>query len=308
MWYEKDPNIINAKLVENRDYAIAFEHRYTGPLIPSSRVYKRDFLIERKRSYDIDGIDHNPCEKYLWNNNFSLKRYHGMHLDLKYEGYVSIFLLGRKMGIIDQDQTEEVRNIMIYSKCYWATFNRSIVGFERVDITFLQEFKDETTLPFQTDLLLEATCAPSVFQKFIKGSIGHLVSFAYSYEKKKMAIQTDMGSILGYIEDSFIERQNQKTTIWGFIDDASYDADERRTEVKLRLLMEKSSINKNYIKSYQALSKYFGQFYDAGVYHISLSDLVKVVPRKSHFKLAYEPLVKYLKECHAIELIIEEQG
>ena len=305
MWYEKDPNIINAKLIENRDYAIAFEHRYIGPLIPSNRVYKRDFLIERKRSYDIDGIDYNPCEKYLWNNNFSLKRYHGMHLDLKYEGYVSVFLLGRKMGIIDQDQTEEVRNIMIYSKCYWATFNRSIVGFERVDITFLQEFKDETTLPFQTDLLMEATCAPSVFQKFIKGSIGHLVSFAYSYEKKKMAIQTDMDSILGYIEDSFIERQNQKTTIWGFIEDASYDADERRTEVKLRLLMEKCVINKNYQKSFEALEKFFGSFYEMDTYTISLSDLGKVVPRKSRSISAYEPLVKYLKEYHAIDLRIE---
>lgn len=306
MWYEKDPNIINAKLIENRDYAIAFEHRYLGAIIPSNRVYKRDFLIERKRSYDIDGIDYNPCEKYLWNNNFSLKRYHGMHLDLKYEGYISVFLLGLKMGFISQEQTEEVRNIMMYSKCYSAAFNRSIVGFERVDITFLQEFKDETTLPFQTDLLLEATCAPSVFQKFIKGSIGHLVSFAYSYEKKKMAIQTDMGSILGYIEDSFIERQNQKTTIWGFIEDASYDADERRTEVKLRLLMEKSIVNKNYQKSFEALEKFFSSFYDVSTYCISLADLAKVVPRKSRSMSAYEPLVKYLKEYHAITLHLDE--
>lgn len=306
MWYEKDPNIINAKLIENRDCAIAFEHRYLSALIPSNRVYKRDFLIERKRSYDIDGIDYNPCEKYLWNANFSLKRYHGMSLDLKDEGYISVFLLGIKMGFIDQYQTEEVRNIITYSKCYSATFNRSIVGFERVDITFLQEFKDETTLPFQTDLLLTANCAPSVFKKFIKGSIGHMVSFGYSYERKKMAIQTDMNSILGYIDDTFIERQNQKTEILGFIEDATYDQEERRTEVKLRLLMEKSAINRNYVKSFLALTRYYGDFNDAGNYRISLTDLKRIVPRKSSQSIsAYDPLVKYLKEYHAIDLKIE---
>ena len=307
MWYEKDPSIIDAKLIENRDYAIAFELQYLGALKQSDCVYKRDFLIERKRSFDIEGIDLFSYKKDLWNSNLGLKFYNNMSLELKYEGYVSVYLLGRKMGYIRQDQSEDVRDIIWHSKHYWATFNRSVIGFERADITFLQEFKDETTLPFQTDLLLTATCAPSIYNKFIKSSIGHMVSFYYSNDKKKMAIQTDMMSVLGYIEDSFIERQNQKTEILGFIEDATYDQEERRTEVKLRLLMEKSVVNRNYVKSYQALSVYFGEFNDAGIYCISLPDLVRIAPRKNSRDItAYEPLVNYLKDYHGITLRIEQ--
>ena len=299
MWYEKDPNIIDAKLIENRDYAIAFEHQYLDVLKPSDRVFKRDFIIERKRSFDIEDVN--------WKSWSERKFYNNMALDLKYEGYISVFLIGRKTGYIRIDQTEDVRNIMWSSKCYCATLSCPMGWIETADIAFLQEFKDETTLPFQTDLLLTATCAPSVFKKFIKGSIGHVVSFGYSYERKKMAIQTDMNSILGYIDDTFIERQNQKTVILGFIEDATYDQEERRTEVKLRLLMEKSVVNRNYMKSYQALSIYFGDFNDTGTYSISLTDLIKIAPRKtSRDMAAYEPLVNYLKEYHGITLNIME--
>ena len=64
-------------------------------------------------------------------------------------------------------------------------------------------------------------------------------------------------------------------------------------------------IYKNYLNSYQTLSKHFNQFSDAGTYHISLSDLVKVLPRKSSRSIStYAPLVKYLKEYHAITLQI----
>ena len=69
--------------------------------------------------------------------------------------------------------------------------------------------------------------------------------------------------------------------------------------------MNKSVINKNYLKSYMSLEKFFGSFYDAGTYSIPLADLIKVAPRKSRSISAYEPLVKYLKEYHAIQLIIE---
>ena len=51
---------------------------------------------------------------------------------------------------------------------------------------------------------------------------------------------------------------------------------------------------------------YILAFYDAGTYSISLADLVKVLPRKTRSFSAYEPLVKYLKEYHAITLNIVE--
>ena len=314
MWYQEDPRIINAKVIENFDYGIIFNHRYLSPIMPSKRTVKRDFLIEKKRSFGIAGIDFHSYKDELWNSNSSLKRYNGKVVCLEFEPWneydqdaIAVYLYGSKLGYIPRHQTEDVHDIITYSKRYIATFDRSIIGYEGVIITFLQEFKDETTLPYQTDLVLTASCAPSVYKKFIKGNIGHTVTFAYSYEKKKMAMLTDMNSTLGYIDDSFIERQNQKTPIIGFEEDAKYDEDTRVAEVKLRLLMEKSVISKNYLKSYQALSKHFGQFYDAGVYCISLSDLVKVAPRKSSRSIsAYEPLVKYLKEYHAIQLIIEQ--
>ena len=48
MWYQEDPRIINAKVIENFDYGIIFNHRYLSPIMPSKRTVKRDFLIEKK--------------------------------------------------------------------------------------------------------------------------------------------------------------------------------------------------------------------------------------------------------------------
>lgn len=314
MWYQKNPKIINARNIENRDYGIVFKHIYKGCVMPSERTVKRDFLIEKKRTYDIAGIAFHSYKDDLWiaYNNSGIKHYNGMSLDLEFEPWneydsnaIAVKLLGSKLGYIHQYDTEDVGNIMTFSKCYSATFNCSCMGLEKVVITFLQEFKDETTLPYQTDIVLSTTCAPSVFEKFIKGNIGHIVSFVYSYEKEKIAMLTDMDSTLGYIEDSFIEHQNLKTTIIGFVEDAIYDENKRTVEVKLRLLMDKSVVNKNYLKSFEALKRFFGTLNDAGTYTISFTDLVKVVPRKSRSISAYEPLVKYLKEFHAINLKIE---
>jgi hypothetical protein len=71
-------------------------------------------------------------------------------------------------------------------------------------------------------------------------------------------------------------------------------------------MMEKSVINKNYLKAYTALENYFSSFGDVGIYSISFADLVKIVPRKSRSLSAYDPLVKYLKEYHGITLNIME--
>ena len=47
MWYQEDPRIINAKVIEYFDYGIIFNHRYLSPIMPSKRTVKRDFLIEK---------------------------------------------------------------------------------------------------------------------------------------------------------------------------------------------------------------------------------------------------------------------
>lgn len=313
MWYEKDSTIINAKLIENRDTGIIFEHQFLGPLMPSKRTYKRDFIIERHYSYDIAGIDFHSYSSVLYTKSrFYRKLYNGMSLDLKYEPWneydpnaIAVNLLGSKLGYIRRQDTEDVGNILNYSKRYYATLDCSVMGFERVIITFLQEFKDETTLPYQTDFVLMASCSSSTYGKLIKGCIGHAVSFAFSYIKEKIALLTDMNSIIGYINDPFILHQYQRTTMSGFIEDVIYDENSKAITVKMRLLMKKSVINKNYMKSYKALGNFFGSFYDAGSYSISLADLVRILPRKSRSLEAYEPLVKYLKEYHGIELIIE---
>ena len=313
MWYEKDPTIINAKLIENRDTGIIFENQFLGPLMPSKRTYKRDFLIERQYSYEIAGISFHSYNNVLYTKSrFYRKLYNGAFLDLIFEPWneydpnaIAVILMGSKLGYIRKQDTEDVGNIMRFSKGYLAKFDCSCMGFERVIISFLQEFRDETTLPYQTDFVLMASCSSSTYEKMIKGCIGHAVSFAFSYIKEKIALLTDMNSIIGYINDSFILHQNQRTTMSGFIEDVIYDDNSKAIAVKLRLLMEKSIINKNYLKSFMALRKFFSSFYDAGTYSISLEDLTKVVPRKSHSLEAYEPLVKYLKEYHAIELIIE---
>ncbi len=114
-----------------------------------------------------------------------------------------------------------------------------------------------------------------------------------------------MQSIIGYIDDVFIAKQHLRTPIAGFIEDVICDDNSKTIEVKLRLLMKKSIISKNYLNSYKALNKFFKSFYDAGTYTILLTDLIKIVPRKSRSLSAYDPLVKYLKEYHGIQLIIE---
>ena len=76
MWYEKDPSIINAKLIENRDTGIVFEHQFLGPFMPSKRTYKRDFIIERHYSYDIAGIDfHSYNSVFYTKSRFYRKLY-----------------------------------------------------------------------------------------------------------------------------------------------------------------------------------------------------------------------------------------
>ena len=116
-----------------------------------------------------------------------------------------------------------------------------------------------------------------------------------------------MKSIIGYINDAYILKLCKKDHhVAGFIEDVCCDDNSKSIEIKLRLLMEKSVVNKNYLTTYNALKKFFGSFYDAGTYSISLADLVKVVPRKSRSLSAYEPLVKYLKEYHSITLHIDE--
>lgn len=316
MWYEDDPTIINANLIENLDSDIDFDHQYLEPIKPSQRFFSRNFLIEKKRSYGIAGIAFHSYKNDLWStyNFLGYNYYNGMVLELKFEPWnewdsnaIAVNLMGSKLGYIRANNTEDVGNIMKFSKGYIAEFNNlGCPGLEHVDIYFLQEFKDKITLPYQTDLFLIASCSPVHYKKFIKGNIGHVISFEFDFEKGKLALVTDMNSILGYISDSFIEHQCLKTHIIGYMEDAKYSFKLKEIELKLRLLMEKSYINKNYLKSYQALSKYFGHFYDAGTYCISLSDLVKTAPRKTSRDIsAYEPLVKYLKEYHAIQLIIE---
>ena len=314
MWYEQDSSIINARPLENRKMKIVFEHHYLGPLLPSDKEFKRDFTIERRRSFEIAGIN-----KHSYRDNLYLlgdKYYDGAHLDLKAEPWneydpnaIAIYLYGRKLGYIERDNTDDVSYIMTFSNRYWATLDCSCMGWERIKISYLQNFHNTYTLPYQTDVVLKAIYLRSNFQKtadFIKGNIGHSVTFYKSFEKNLIAIYTDMHSIMGYIDDSFIANQYQKTEVAGFVEDVIADEKSWTIEVKLRFLMNKSYINKNYLNSYQTLSRHFNQFSDAGTYRISLSDLVKVLPRKSSRSIsAYEPLVKYLKEYHAIQLIIE---
>jgi len=315
MWYEDDPTIINANLIENLDSGIDFEHQYLEPIKPSQRFFNRNFLIEKKRSYGIAGIAFHSYKNDLWStyNYLGYDYYNGMDLELKFEPWnewdsnaIAVNLMGSKLGYIRANDTEDVGNIMKYSKGYIAEFNNlGCPGLEHVDIYFLQEFKDKMTLPYQTDIVLTASCSSAQYKKIVKGNIGHSISFEFAFEKGKLALLTDMNSILGYISDSFIEHQCLKTHIIGYIDNARYSIKLKTIEVKLRLLMEKSVINKNYQRSYEALEKYFNSFYDADTYCIPLADLVKIVPRKSRSRSAYEPLVKYLKEYHAIQLIIE---
>ena len=75
MWYQKNPKIINARNIEHRDYGIVFMHIYKGCVMPSERTVKRDFLIEKKRTYDIAGIAFHSYKDDLWitYNNSGIK-------------------------------------------------------------------------------------------------------------------------------------------------------------------------------------------------------------------------------------------
>ena len=313
MWYENDPSIINAESIECRETNIVFEHHYLNPISPSKRKFKRDFIIEKKRSFDIAGIDFHSYRDSLYVLGKSL--YDGMSVELEDEPWneydpnaIVIRLLGRKLGYIRRYDTEEVSEIMTFSKRYWVTLDCSCMGWERINISYLQEFHNTYSLPYQTDVVLKATCSAFSYRShadFIKSNTGHSVTFWESDKKNRMAIRSDMQSIIGYIDDAFIANQYTKTTMAGFIEDVSTDDNSKTIEVKLRFLMKKSVVNKNYLNSYNALKEHFQMFYDAGTYNISQTDLIKIVPRKSRSLSAYEPLVKYLKDYHSILLIIE---
>ena len=312
MWYEHDSSIINAELLECRKMDIVFEHHYLSPFSPSDKEFKRDFTIERRQSFEIAGINFHSYRDDLY--LLGDKYYDGKTLDLKEEPWneydpnaIAIYLLGRKLGYIRRVDTDDVSYILNCRR-YWATLDCSCMGWERINISYLQHFYNTYTQPYQTDVVLKARNIPYDYQgtaDFIKGNIGHSVTFYKSTENNLIAIYTDMHSIMGYIDDSFIANQYKKTEITGFVEDVVCDDKSWAIEVKLRFLMDKSYIKKNYLSSYLALSKFFGQFSDAGTYHISLADLIKAVPRKSRSKSAYEPMVKYLKEYHAINLKIE---
>jgi len=313
MWYEKDPSIINAKAIEGKGTDIVFTCKYLQPITPSKRKFKRDFVVERKDSFDIVGIDFH----YYRNDLYLLgdKYYNGQVLDLEYEPWneydpnaIVIRMLGRKLGYIRRYDTEDVSWIMTCSKRYWAELDCSCMGYERVNIWYLVELHDTYTLPYQTDIILTAPHSASRYERyadFLRQNKGHAITFELSYENDSIILRTDMKSILGFINDTFILKLCKKGHhVAGFIEDVCCDDDSKAIEVKLRLLMEKSVVNKNYLKTYNALKKFFGSFNDAGSYSIEWTDLVKVVPRKSRSVSAYEPLMKYLKENHAIQLTI----
>jgi len=316
MRYKSCPIIVNGEQIEDKYTNIVFEHHYLGPIIPSKRTFKRNFLVERKSSFYISGIRfHSYKDIFLDYKIFGIEHYNGKHLELvpepwnKYdENAIAIKMMGSKLGYIERDKTGFVWDIITQSKKYKATFDCSSPGLERIDIVYLKEFHNTYTLPYQSDVVLKAKCHASQYielVQFIKGNVGHTVTFGESDRKNLIAIWTDMQSVIGYIEDVFIAKQYKKTSVAGFIENVSTDDKSKIIEINLRFLMKKSVIHRNYLESFKAFENFFGSFYDVGSYSISLADLVKVVPRKSRSKSAYEPLVKYLKEYHAIELIIE---
>ena len=313
MWYEQDSSIVNAELLEERKVNIVFEHHYQGPLLPSNKEFKRDFAVERKASFEIAGIGFHSYRNDLY--LLGDKYYDGKPLDLKEEPWneydpnaIAIYLYGRKLGYIRRVDTDDVSYIMTFCNHYWATLDCSCMGWERINISYLQNFHDTYTLPYQTDVVLKAKYIHYDFRDtadFIKGNIGHSVTFYKSNENNLIAIYTDMHSIMGYLDDSFIANQYKKTEVAGFVEDVVVDEKSWTIEVKLRFLMDKSYINKNYLNSYEVLCKHFDQFSEAGTYRISLADLAKALPRKSSRSIStYAPLVKYLKDHHAITLHI----
>ena len=316
MQHEDNQIIVKAELIEDIYSNTIFEHHYLGPIIPSKRTFKRNFLVESKQSFYIAGIQfHSYKDILFYYKIFGIDYYNGENLELRSEPWnkydenaIAIRMRGSKLGYIERDKTKEVWKIMTQSKHYHATFDCSLPGVERIIIVYFQEFQDTFSLPYQSDIILKVNQSDpnEWYIKFIKDNIGHTVTFAASERTSNlMAIWTDMQSIIGYIDDPFISKQNKKTPIAGFIENVIADDLSKTIEIKLRLLMKKSVINKNYLKAHRALEIFFGSFYDAGIYHISLADLIKVFPRKSKNISVYEPLVKYLKEFHAIQLVID---
>ena len=311
---QKNPIIIDGELLEGIKTDIVFSHKYLQPIIPSNKTFNRNFVINRTHSFTISGIEYHSFKDELWRtyNYEGTDYYNGFPLDLEFEPWneydsnaIVIKMLGRVLGYIGRNDTGEVGDIMTHSKWYLASLDCSCMGFEKVVITYQQVFRDSYSLPYQTDLILSATCSAEQYRRyadFIKMNIGHTVTFLNALYRDLTEVCTDMHSRIGFIDDVYIANQRWKTPIAGFIEDVICNPYTLTLEVKLRLLMEKSVINKNYLKSYKALEAFFGTLYDAGTYSISLTDLVKVVPRKSHSLSAYEPLIKYLKAYHAITL------
>lgn len=314
---KSNPTFVNAELVEDIYADIIFEHHYLEPITPSKRKFKRNFLVEKKASFYIAGIQfHSYKDIFLDYKIFGIEHYNGKHLELvpepwnKYdENAIAIKMMGRKLGYIERDKTGEVWDIMTQSQKYQASFDCSSPGLERIYIVYLKDFHKTYTLPYQTDIVLKAQCPVTLYEeyaKFVMNNIGHMVTFGESDRKKMMAIWTDMQSVIGYIEDVFIAKQYKKTPISGFIENVRIDDKSTMIEIDLRLLMKKSVIHKNYLEAFKAFENFFGSFYDGGSYSISLADLAKVVPRRPHSLSTYEPLIKYLKEYHAITLSINE--
>lgn len=338
---DNDTPIIDGTLLSDCEFTVIYQCQFIKPVLPSKRKFKRDFIIEYKRSFEIKGIYF-----HSWKNDLYLAGeplYDGNYLDLKAEPWneydenaIAIYLYGRKLGYVAREDTEEVSDIMLFSKHYKARFRRDF--FDMCEITYSQEFHDINTMPYQTDLGLTTSSINENFDKyaeFIRACVGHVVYFdnsfltkalpsdyddnmaykdlynAYLTDKEKaflknhVSLRTDMQSTIGFISNTFIKKQFQKTQMVGFIEDVNIDEDKQQVGVKMRLCMEKSVVNKNYQKAYQALENYFVSFGDGGTYSIPFADLAKMVPRKTCVLSAYEPLVKYLKEYHAIQLIIE---
>lgn len=344
MQQDNNPRYADETLLSERQFDIRYDCRFIEPIHPSKRKFQRDFIVEGKCSFDIMGIEYHSWKDDLYMRYLDRDEYlyNDVSLDLKSEPWneydenaIAIYLYGRKLGYVPKGYTKEVSDIMLFSKYYSATLRRPYLWDESCEIEYLREFHDMCSLPYQADLLLTSSIINEDFDKyaeFIKACIGHTASFNHSFLindnnshiynefgdcvayqvtdeeeaflKDYIAINTDMHSTIGFISNSFIKRQYGKTPMAGFIEDVKTDKDNEQIEIKLRLFMEKSVVNKNYSKSYQALEKYFGSFDDVSSYSIPFVDLVKVVPRKTRSLSAYEPLVKYLKEYHAIQLTI----
>ena len=344
MQHDTDSKFADGTLLSNREFNVIYDCQIMSPIRPSEQIFKRDFTVKHKRSFEIRGIDFHSwkTDLYLDFHIHGDDYYNGIPLDLKPEPWneydenaIAIYLLGRKLGYVARYDTEEVNNIMLLSKHYIACFKHECIGYEMCEITYQRRFYDESTLPYQTDVILKTSSINGdydEYMEFIKACVGHTISFdssflmddleisttddyyggsiyitdeQESFLQNNIALITDMHSSIGFIDNTYIRRQYRKTPMAGFIEDVSIDHLEGQVEIKLRLFMEKSIINKNYLKAYNAFEKYFGSFYDAGSYTIPFVDLVTTVPRKTRALSAYEPLVKYLKEYHAIQLIIE---